>query len=120
MVEACHDQTSLFTDCRCLNARGQGREISLTESLFTADLTEESFPKHGSGLSHYEPTQKIMTPRCSAVGRKLLFLLFPFLSFINILQSCCGLLHHLSSHGPVQFPAVHPCCITGKVCCLLS
>lgn len=73
MVEVCHDQTSLFTDCRCLNARGQGREISLSESLFTADLTEGSFTEHDSGLSHYESTQKIMTSRCSAVGRKLVF-----------------------------------------------
>lgn len=98
MAEACHDQIFLFTDCCCFNARGQGREISLTKSLFTVDLTEGSFLEQDSGLSHYKPTQKIMTCRCSAVGRKLVFLVFPlFFCFINILQSCFSLLQRPSS-----------------------
>lgn len=78
MGEACRDQKSLFTDCRCLNARGQGRGISLflTKSLFTVDSTEGSFLDQGSGLLHYRPAEEIMTCRCSAVGRKLVFLSF--------------------------------------------
>lgn len=58
MGEACRDVIkSLFTDCCCLNARGQGRGISLflTKSLFTVDSTEGSFLGRGSGLSHYSP-----------------------------------------------------------------
>lgn len=106
MEEVCSDQTSLWTDCCCLAAWGQGRGISLvpTKSLFIVDSTRGSFPDQGSGLSHYSPAEEIMTCRCSAVGMKLVFLFCFFLFFIIILQSCGGLLQRPSSRPAVSSP----------------
>lgn len=119
MKEACSHQTSLFTDCCCLIARGQDRRISLfflTKSLFTVDSTEGSFPSQGSGFSHYSPAEEIMTCRCSAVGRKLVFLFF---FFIIILQSCCGFLQRPSSHPPVSSPTLRAVALLHHWKCLL-
>lgn len=119
MAEACHDQIFLFTDCCCFNARGQGREISQTKSLFTVDLTEGSFLEQDSGLSHYKPTQKIMTCRCSAVGRKLVFLVFPFSFPVLLIYSKAAL---VSSSAPPHIlrSRLPHCYITGNICSFLS
>lgn len=123
MEEVCSDQTSLWTDCCCLAAWGQGRGISLvpTKSLFIVDSTRGSFPDQGSGLSHYSPAEEIMTCRCSAVGMKLVFL-FCFFYFLLLYSKAAVVSSSVPPPAP-QSRLPHrsplPCYITGNVCCFL-
>lgn len=107
----------------CLQtARGQGRGVSLflTKSLFTQGFF--FFLNQGSVLSHYSPAEEIMTCRCSAVGRKLVFLFF----FILLHSKAAVVRSHVLPPSPCprsrlsHTASPQPCYITGNVCRFLS